>query len=150
MDQLYSRTETPEADDAVSAPPQEASGGGDGPIGIMWALPHRRPHRRSARRGESPSVPVMAAPVAASGAAAAAIAEPVEARHLKPVADAGDEVPARRPRSRRRTLPPPYEPPPGIGRLALDGAMETAKFPWRVAAELARQAAGSISGTLRR
>ena len=146
LDQLYSRTETPEADDAVSALPQEASGGGDGPIGIMSALPHRRPHRRSARRGASPSVPVIAAPVAA----AAAIAEPVEARHLKPVADAGDEVPARRPRSRRRTLPPPYEPPPGIGRLALDGAMETAKFPWRVAAELARQAAGSITGTLRR
>jgi hypothetical protein len=150
LDQLYSRTETPEADDAVGALPQEASGDGDGPIGIMSALPRRRPHRRSALRGESRRTPVVAASVVTSAGAAAAIAEPVEARHLKPVADSGDKVPAPRPRSRRKTLPPAHEPAPGIARLALDGAMETAKLPWRVTAELARQAAGSITGTLRR
>ena len=77
-----------------------------GRIGIMSALPHRRPHRRSALRGESRSVPVVAAPVQAA-AAAAAIAEPLEERHLRPVADAGDEVAPRPPRSRRKTLPPP-------------------------------------------
>jgi hypothetical protein len=152
VDHLYSRTETPNADDAVSALPQEASGDGDGPIGIMSALPRRRPHRRSALRDAgAPAVTVAAATGgAAQTAAAVAQSEPVEERHLRPVGSTPAERAPRRSRPRRKTLPPPREPAPGIGRLALDGAVETAKFPWRVAAELARQAAGSITGTLRR
>jgi hypothetical protein len=151
LDQLYSRTETPEAGDALGALPQEASGGGEGPAGIMSALPRRRPHRRSALRETQPSAPVAAA--GASGAAAAqavAVTEPVEDRHLRAVGDPRVAPVARRGRSKRKTLPPPPEPAPGIGRLALDGAVATAKLPWRVAAEVTRQAAGSISGTLRR
>jgi len=153
LDQLYSRTEPPDAGDAVSALPQEASGGGDGAEGIMSALPRRRPQRRSALRGGR--APVAQAPVAAStaraGAAQAlAAAEPLDERHLRAVDDARPVPVPRRRRSKRATLPPPREPAPGIGRLALDGALETAKFPWRVAAELTRHAAGSITGTLRR
>jgi hypothetical protein len=151
LDQLYSRTETPDADDAVGALQPEASGGGEAPVGILSALPHRRAHRRSALRTTSePVVPVVAASGAATAAAQAVAVEPVDERHLKAVADERELVATRRRRSGRRTLPPPPEPAPSIGRLALDGAMATARLPWRVAAEVARQAADSISGTLRR
>jgi hypothetical protein len=151
LDQLYSRTGTPDADDAVSALPQEASGGGEGPIGIMSALPRRRPHRRSALRASPGAAPAGLVAAGAGGAAqAVATAEPVEERHLRAVGDPSLERRPRRRGPKRKTLPPPREPAPGIARLALDGALETARFPWRVAAELARQTAGSISGTLRR
>jgi hypothetical protein len=173
LDQLYSRTETPEAGDAAGAPQEEASGAAEGPVGILSGLPHRRAHRRSARRGResaavtaagrapatasAPAAPSAAAPAAppvrggASAAAAQAVAvDPAEERHLHAVADLQLAPVARRRRPRRKTLPPPREPAPGIAQLALDGAVATAKLPWRVAGELARQAAGSISGTLRR
>jgi len=153
LDQLYSRTETPDGSDAGGELPEGPSGDGFGAAGIMSALPHRRPHRRSARRHHAAPRPAPGVTGAAAAVAAQAVetvpAEPVP--HLSAVADdVALPRPRRRAAGRRRTLPPPAEPAPGIARLALDGVVETAKFPWRVAAEVARQAAGSVAGTLRR
>ena len=126
MDQLYSRTETPDAGDAVGVLQQEASGGGEEPVGILSSLPHRRAHRRSALRSrESAVTPVARAPVAAAagvappptsagaaGAGASAVAaqavavvDPAEARHLHAVGDPGvSPAPAGAVRRARRFL----------------------------------------------
>jgi hypothetical protein len=148
LDQLYSRTETPEARDAASAVPEAAVGGGAD--GIMSALPRRRPHRRSSLRAGSGGAEAPAAVAGGAAVQAVAVAEEPAPRHLRAVSGAVPGPPASRRSRHRRTLPPPREPAPGIGRLALDGMVESVKLPWRVAAEVARQAAGAIPGTLRR
>ena len=63
---------------------------------------------------------------------------------------AGHADPARRNQAKRSRLPAPEEPAPGIGRLALDGAVETAKLPLRLAEHLTRQALVSVARGLRR
>jgi hypothetical protein len=147
LDQLYSRTETPDASDAGGPLPAGASADSTVSAGIMSALPRRRPQRRSTHR--HPGIARGTAVVAAQ----AIEPEPAEdpRPHLRAVADGATTTnKRRRSKSRRPSLPPPKEPAPGIHRLAFDGMVETAKFPWRVAAEVARQAAGSMAGTLRR
>jgi hypothetical protein len=152
LDQLYSRTEMPDGSDARNELPDQGSGAGAG-LGIMSALPRRRPHRRSPMRKLARPAANRMSGGAVPAQAVAVAAEPAEAHpHLKPVPGGSSAaLDSHRPRrSKRRTLPPPREPAPGIGRLALDGMVQTAKLPWRVAAEVARQAAGSVAGTLRR
>ena len=134
MDQLYSRTEMPDGNRVPGAVPEPAPDAGTEAGSIMSALPRRRVYRRSELR----------APVVEGAVAIAAV--PEEHPRLQPVAGSVP-VPTstRGPRRRsRRTLPPPREPAPGIGRLAVDGVVAAGKLPWRVAAEVARQAAGAL------
>ena len=106
-------------------PPSPANtGGGE----IMTKLPHSRPSRTTARRKQARAAPRKASPKASS------------ARKAAPPKAAA--VPPQRPF-------PPSEPAPGLPRLALDGAVEAAKYPLKVGAGITFRALDAVARGLR-
>jgi hypothetical protein len=103
--------------------PAEARGGE-----IMTKLPHSRPRRTTARRKQTRAAPRRAASKQSA---------PRRAKAPKEAA-----VPPSRPF-------PASEPAPGLPRLALDGAVEAAKYPLKVGAGLTFKALDAIARGLR-
>jgi hypothetical protein len=106
-------------------PPSPAGAGGDE---IMTKLPRTRPRRTTARRKQGQAAPRKASPKASS------------ARRAAPPKTTA--APPQRPF-------PASEPAPGLPRLALDGAVEAAKFPLKVGAGITFRALDAVARSLR-
>jgi hypothetical protein len=105
-------------------PSPVGQGGGE----IMAKLPRSRPRRTTTRRKQARTAPRKASPKASS------------ARRAAPPKAAA--APPQRPF-------PPSEPAPGLPRLALDGAVEAAKYPLKVGAGITFRALDAIARGLR-
>jgi hypothetical protein len=124
--------------------------------GVMTNLPRRRPQRRSARRAgdAGPAAPaIRAVPETQAGEPAAATPR----AHLTATDGGRAGMPSRPKRARRNAatarrkavLRAAPEPPPTMGRLALDGALEAAKLPFKLGTQITMGALDSIAHALR-
>jgi hypothetical protein len=139
--------EVPEADTASSSPSTPPASGGTGGEEIMAKLPHSRPRRASPRRKPRST---------ARGRAGKAASPSKTAQGSRRRSPAKPTPPAGRPSQPKAgaATPPPRpfpasEPAPGLPRLALDGAVEAAKFPLKVGAGLTLKALDAVARSLR-
>jgi hypothetical protein len=129
----------------------------------MEKLPRTRPRRSAVRRkparARAKAPAGSGAPRKSGGGASAAAAKPASAR-------TGAGAPARSRRARKgrparlvgvpggeKADPTPFgpaEPAPGLPRLALDGAIEAAKLPFKVGANMTFRALDTVARSLRR
>lgn len=143
--------EVPEAATASSSPSPPPASGGTGGEEIMAKLPHSRPRRASPRRKPRSTARGRAGKAASPSKIARGSRQRSPAK-ATPASTAGRSG-ASQPKAGAATPPPrPFpasEPAPGLPRLALDGAVEAAKFPLKVGAGLTLKALDAVARSLR-
>jgi hypothetical protein len=120
----------------------------------MTKLPHSRPRPRAARSKPRPGARARSTArkpaVPRAGASVSTARRPTPKTPANKAFSADSARGARAATAAPRRPFPSSEPPPGLPRIALDGAVEAAKFPIKVGAGITFKALDAVARGLRR